>query len=176
VCNDPRMPDAACNPPDLGRFLARDGTVQRVRLAAYAWCVDGDRVLLCRIADGGPANGRWTLPGGGLDFGEDPHDGALRELREETGLEARLGPPVAIRSAVLGPAETISGHRIHAVGILYRATVTGGVLRNEPDGSTDLARWIPRADIAQLPVADLLSWAIGAIDAIDATGGDPTRV
>ena len=32
-------------------------------------------------------NGRWELPGGGLDFGEKPHAGLTRELQEETGLE-----------------------------------------------------------------------------------------
>ena len=35
-------------------------------------------------------DGRWTLPGGGLDFGEDPRDGALRELAEETGYIGEL--------------------------------------------------------------------------------------
>ena len=49
-----------------------DGVVQRQRLAAYAWCEDGDRVLLCRIAPGEADSGRWTLPGGGLE----PHQTA----------------------------------------------------------------------------------------------------
>jgi len=33
-------------------------------------------------------NGFWELPGGGLDFGENPHDCLVRELQEEMGLEA----------------------------------------------------------------------------------------
>lgn len=37
-------------------------------------------MLLCRIAPGEADSGRWTLPGGGLEFGEDPADGVLREL------------------------------------------------------------------------------------------------
>jgi 8-oxo-dGTP diphosphatase len=141
------------------RFLGPDGVVQRVRLAAYAWCQQDGSVLLCRISRQGPGGGQWTLPGGGLDFGEDPEAGLRRELLEETGLDGVPGVLIGVRSAVLEPAETISGHRVQAVGILYRATITGGVLRDEADGSTDLARWIPLGELDALPVTGLVPWA-----------------
>ncbi len=47
--------------------MGPDGVVQRVRLAAYAWCEADNVVLLVRIAPGYPGEGRWALPGGGLD-------------------------------------------------------------------------------------------------------------
>ena len=97
-----------------------DPIVQRVRLAAYAWIEHEERVLLVRISAGTPGAGLWTLPGGGLRFGEDPIDGVVREVAEETGLTAAVGELAGVRSAVLDPGETPSGHRIHAVGILYR--------------------------------------------------------
>ncbi len=139
---------------------AREGRViERTRLSAYTWCEASDAVLLCRLRMDDPDPGAWTLPGGGLDFGEDPVDGALRELGEETGLEARIDSLAGIRSEVFEPEVTSSGHRIHFVGIVYRATITGGTLRDEPDGSTDHAEWIPFARLDDLPVVDLVAWA-----------------
>jgi ADP-ribose pyrophosphatase YjhB (NUDIX family) len=136
-----------------------DGVVQRTRLAAYAWCEDEDRVLLVRVAAGEPGAGQWILPGGGLDFGEDPAAGVLRELGEETGLIGRIDDLVDIRSGIFEPAQTRSGHRVHAIAMLYRVTATGGELRDEVDESSDRAAWVPLDELDGLPATDLLRWA-----------------
>ena len=141
------------------RRIGADGAVERVRLAAYAWVERDDAVLLVRIAPGEMGAGLWMLPGGGLDFGEDPAPGVLRELREETGLEGVVEELLAIRSVMLEPDQTKSGHRIQNVGVLYRVTVTGGELRNEVDESTDLAAWVPFAEVGELPAVPLIAWA-----------------
>lgn len=135
------------------------GAVQRVRLAAYAWAEQDGALLAVRIAPGELGAGRWTLPGGGLAFGEDPAAGVLRELREETGLEGAVGELMGVRSAILEPHQTKSGHRIQAVGLLYRVTIIGGELRHELDESTDLAAWIPFADLDTLATVPLVAWA-----------------
>ena len=146
-------------PVGIERVIRSDGVVERIRLAAYAWCEQDGAVPLTRIALNGPGGGLWTLPGGGLDFGEDPLDGVVREVAEETGLNASPGDLLGVRSAVLEPAETISGDRLHTVGLLYLGRITGGQLRNEEDGSSDQARWIPLDELAELPSVDLLRWA-----------------
>ena len=133
--------------------------MNRTRLAAYAWCASADSVLLARIAPGFADTGWWTLPGGGLDFGEQPVVCVLRELREETGLEGRIDELAGILSYVLEPTETVLGDRLHVVAMLYRATPIGGELRDEPDGTTDHAEWIPFDRLDDLPVVDLVAWA-----------------
>lgn len=52
-------------------------------------CLRGDSVLLIRRGTP-PRQGEWSLPGGRIEPGERAMDAALRELREETGVEAEI--------------------------------------------------------------------------------------
>ena len=56
---------------------------KQLRVAAYALCVRDGQILLSRWV--GPSGKRWTLPGGGIDHGEDPYEAVIREVDEETG-------------------------------------------------------------------------------------------
>jgi ADP-ribose pyrophosphatase YjhB (NUDIX family) len=57
------------------------------RVAAYGLLQRENKLLLCRLSQHvGLHPGHWTLPGGGLDFGEDPEQAVVREFAEETGL------------------------------------------------------------------------------------------
>ena len=150
---------AAISPP-VGVIDPATGIVHRVRLGAYALIEEDDRILLCRLSPADPDTGAWTLPGGGLEFGEDPEAGALRELEEETGYWGELTGLLGIASFVMEPSETISGHRLHVVQIVYRARIAGGELRHEVGGSTDEAAWIPRDDVPRLPVVELVPYAL----------------
>ena len=84
---------------------AGDAATPAERRAARVLVVDrAGRVLLFRGCDpSDPGQGQWWLtPGGGLDPGESPAEGAARELAEETGLRvapADLGPVVHERVA-----------------------------------------------------------------------------
>jgi ADP-ribose pyrophosphatase YjhB (NUDIX family) len=134
----------------------------RTRLAAYTLCIDEGRILLVRIAPGYPAAGIWTLPGGGVEFGEDPADAARRELAEESGLEGRIDD-LAFVNSITGDGRAQQRDPWHGVRIVYLATVTGGTLRDEVEESTDRAEWATMPDLDGRPVTELVDVALAWI-------------
>jgi len=55
---------------------------------------EGDKVLVCQRRRGGPFELKWEFPGGKVEDGEAPQACLARELREELGIEAAIGPEV----------------------------------------------------------------------------------
>lgn len=116
---------------------------EKLRVAAYAVCVRDGQVLLARSPadDGTP---EWVLPGGGMEHGEDPYDTVRRELLEETGYRIEVTGLLGIdsrhhrfvRESLLA---RVTDH--HHVRIVYSGEIAGGELRNEVNGSTDMAAW-----------------------------------
>jgi ADP-ribose pyrophosphatase YjhB (NUDIX family) len=161
------------HPPELPSFLAvrgEDGLHRAQRFAAYAVATDPRRrVLLTQVADGFPGGGRWHLPGGGTDFGEQPPVALLRELREETGQQGRVEELLGVAShrdaASLGP----EGYPIdwHGVRAFYRVRVDRPTVPRvaEQGGSTARAGWFTRAGMAGLPLTE------AAAEALPGAGG-----
>ena len=124
---------------------------RRQRVAAYAVIVRDERILLSRLAPWITANEQWTLPGGGLDHGEDPRDAVVREIREETGLDAVVGEQARVYSAHQARVRR-DGRRsdYHALRIVYDAWVppdSPDPRVVEVDGSTIDSAWHPLADV-----------------------------
>jgi ADP-ribose pyrophosphatase YjhB (NUDIX family) len=128
------------------------------RVAAYNVCVDeSSRLLMCRLSEITERPGWWTLPGGGIDFGEHPAAGALRELEEETGLAGHIVELLTVDSLqrVYRRPGTDVDFDYHSVRIVYRTEIVGGSLRHETEESTDLAAWCTREDLASMPLVEL---------------------
>lgn len=120
-----------------------------MRVAAYAVIADErGRILLSRWVTGRRV--AWTMPGGGLEPGEDPEAAARREVHEETGYSVALDELLGIHSRVLPASRriTASDSPLHTLRIVYRAHVTRGELRFEENGSTDMAGWFTLDQIA----------------------------
>jgi 8-oxo-dGTP diphosphatase len=150
-----------------------------IRVAAYAVITDDDdRVLLAHWNEGRHA--AWTLPGGGLEAGEDPERAVRREVREETGYRIALDGLLGIHSRVIPTADRIADDAIgplHALRIVYRAHTTGGRLRNEVGGSTDRAEWFPLAQARRLQRVKLvdIAFRMAGIAHPDAVSRKPGR-
>ncbi|BCJ44379.1 hypothetical protein GCM10010168_11920 [Actinoplanes ianthinogenes] len=128
-------------------------------MAAYGVCRAADgSVLLTRGSDLSSYPGVWSLPGGGVEHGEHPADAVVREFAEETGLTVGVTGVRGVTADVVahpdGPAE-------HTDRIFYDVTITGGELRPETDGTTDLAEWVPSAAVAGLPLLPFTARALG---------------
>lgn len=129
---------------------------QRVtRVGAYGLVVSDDRILLCRLSDQVRRfAGQWTLPGGGVEFGEDPAEGMVREVFEETGLE--------VQPSGIADINSISGELrdrnlfYHSIRIVYYTALLGGTLTHEEDGTTDRCAWYTRDQVNGLELVDLV--------------------
>jgi 8-oxo-dGTP diphosphatase len=105
--------------------------------------VDGDRVLLVKRGQE-PLKGRWSLPGGVVEAGETLDAALVREVREETGLNVRVGPVIEVLDRI--SRDTAGRVEFHYVIIDYLSHSIGGSLVCGTDA--DDARWVERGDLA----------------------------
>ncbi len=97
-----------------------------------------DRLLYIR-RNHEPAMYQWAWPSGFVDAGERVEDAAVREVREETGVEVEIGRLLGVWSE--------TGDQ--TVVIAFRAAAAGGVLRPGPEALA--AAWIPIGRSASMP-------------------------
>lgn len=107
-------------------------------------CLKGDQVLLIRRGTP-PRLGEWSLPGGRIEPGERAVDAALRELKEETGVDAVVTGLVDVVDGLFPEIDR------HYVMIDFRAEWTGG----EPVAGDDAAE---AAFHSLSAVDDLVAW------------------
>jgi ADP-ribose pyrophosphatase YjhB (NUDIX family) len=118
--------------PAVGLYVVKDG-----------------KVLLVRRGNE-PGRGKWSLPGGRIRFGERSEEAALREMREETGLEVRLKRVVDVVD-VFWRSER--GELLeHFVIVDFEAEVVGGELRPADDALD--ARWFSPEELKGLEMTE----------------------
>lgn len=137
--------------------------VRRQRLAAYAMVVVDGSILLTQLSHRTGWPGGWTLPGGGVDHGEDPKDTVVRETYEETG--QHLSDPVLVdvesdHFEGWSPRGVLED--FHAVRLLFRATVAepGEPVVHDVGGTTSDARWVPLEQAEGLQLVQLARNAV----------------
>lgn len=95
-------------------------------------CDGGRRVLLQQRAD----SGLWGLPGGMMELGESMDETAVREVREETGLEVQVDEFFGIYSKYF--AEYRNGDVAQPIVAAFTAHITGGEIKCDGSETADL--------------------------------------
>lgn len=126
--------------------------------------LDGDRLLMIRRGRGANA-GLWAVPGGKVDWGETMRDAAVREVREETGLEVRLGPVVWVGDAI-GPGDPPAWH---FTLVDFLAELVGGEAAPSDDALD--VRWVPLDQATSYPLTATMPELIEILR--HRTGGGP---
>lgn len=125
-------------------------------VAVGAIIVSGSRVVLVKRGKE-PLKGRWSLPGGRVELGETLEAAAVREAREETGLDTAIERFVTTVDRIHRDASgTVQYHFVLAD---YRCRVVGGSLQAGDDA--DDAVWVEVGDLGRYDVAQ------ATIDVID---------
>lgn len=138
--NDPNAPAANSLVPSVNTIVADEA----------------GRILLIQRTD----NGNWSLPGGAMDLGETIRQAAIRETREETGIEVEI---TGISGIYTNP-----GHVLHYTSndevrqefsVVFIGTAVGGVLATSSESSR--VEWVEPGSIEELPMHPSMRARIG---------------
>jgi 8-oxo-dGTP diphosphatase len=141
------------------------------RCGASAVVFRGEQVLLVERGRGA-LSGRWSLPGGHIEPGEPARAAALREMREETGVEAELAGLVDMHEVLLwGDDGSLAAHYLLAV---FAGRWTAG----EPMAGSDVtsARFVPMGAIDTYTLTDGAQSLIRRAWMMEQAGPPPDRI
>ncbi|WP_209121645.1 NUDIX hydrolase [Alkalihalobacillus sp. BA299] len=116
--------------------------------AAVAILNENEEILLVQRRD----SGKWTMPGGTLDFGEDLKTCAIREVQEELGYQVEI---TDIIGTYTNPNTVIAysdGEVRQEFAIVYKGTINSGLLKL--DSESTAYQWISLKEAAKLSMAE----------------------
>lgn len=154
-------------------LVTLDGEVPKPhqRVAAYALVTSSRGVLMTQFSDRTNAEGRWGLPGGGIDRGEAPVRAVVREAWEESGQVIEVRDLALIQTSHwIGRAPSGRLEDFHAVRVVYRAVCPDPTepVVHDVGGTTASAAWVPLPDLQRLDVTP--TWRSLLSDVVVAPG------
>jgi 8-oxo-dGTP pyrophosphatase MutT (NUDIX family) len=150
----------------LGRLRASAGDADTLLFVGARGVLldDANRLLLIQRSD----NGRWALPAGAMELGEDIAGCAVREVWEETGLRATDLTPFAIYT---GPGYTYTNewrHTYQMIMMSFRIHAWEGELRRVTDETLD-ARFFA-LDALPGSTSGIIAETLADLSTFEATG------
>jgi ADP-ribose pyrophosphatase YjhB (NUDIX family) len=95
-----------------------------IRLTAGVALISDGRILLMPHHDRKNQIRAWYMPGGKVEFGERLHEGAAREVLEETGFQVEVGELIDVRESIKDD--------YHGIRLTFSGQIIGGELRPDP--------------------------------------------
>jgi len=111
-----------------------------VRVGAAAVIGQDGRILLAKRNIF--PKGIWTLPGGGVDYGETSERAVVREIKEETGLTIEPIQLINVHEMI------VPENKVHRVIFFYMARVVSGDAR--PSSDVEELRWLTPKEALKL--------------------------
>jgi len=110
--------------------------------------IENGRALLVRRGTE-PLKGQWSIPGGVVELGETLRQAAVREAKEETGLEVEAGEVLEVVDRIMRDPQ----HRVqyHYVLVDFLCRLISGEARSGADASE--LRWITPEELDTFPIA-----------------------
>jgi len=129
----------------------------RWRPAAYVVLIRNASVCLLKASDG-----NYDLPGGGIELGEDPKTAAVREVKEETGLDAEEPALLGIESSLFRAAHSDDRY-YHSLLMYYYCTKHTGNISDEgfdeyEKQHMELAEWVPMDRLESIKVGSTVDF------------------
>jgi len=131
--------------------LNSDITTARPAPAVAAVIVENGKLLLVERAVE-PSKGKWSVPGGSVEWGEPLAEALKREVREETGLEIEVEKVAGVFDLII--RDEVGKPQYHYVIIDFFAHPTGGKL--VPGDDAAKARWVPIEELENYELSNFL--------------------
>ena len=137
---------------DVDGLVTRAVYMTMARLVAEIVFVKRGRVLMEKAARGF-SKGHWNIPGGFLDYGERPEEGARRESEEELGVSVRIDRPLGTYLS------GFPGKPTFTIGFVYRGTLGSERFQLKRD-EVERVDWLPVPEGLEATRNPFAKWAL----------------